>query len=329
MTNQNEDLFAQEESEREETLGPILRAAREQKGMSIDDIAERLHLRPSIVKDIEADCFNDIASSTYARGYVRNFARIVEASEPQVMACLARQVPSVDEHAMQSFSRKTSREARDNRLMLVTYLIVAVLLTLLIVWWVQKSELLSGKDFSQPTVEEIAESLEDEPSPMLREPEANAAPETALDNDAEPAPAVNQPQLNEREAAVVMAASIAEQDSSSAMTAVNQAIDETALESTPNTPVDAVKLAKSANGLTALEVSLTGDCWIKATDATGKVLINDLKKSGKTISVTGKPPFKLVLGAPQVVSMKLDGESVDMSQFPRNRVARITVPVQG
>ncbi len=43
------------------TLGSLLKAAREEQGASIGDIAGQLHLRPCIVEDIEADHFGDIA----------------------------------------------------------------------------------------------------------------------------------------------------------------------------------------------------------------------------------------------------------------------------
>ena len=40
-------------------------------GLSIQDAAVKLHLRPRIIEDIEADNFTNIASSTYVRGYVK------------------------------------------------------------------------------------------------------------------------------------------------------------------------------------------------------------------------------------------------------------------
>lgn len=137
QVNKDEDE-SQKVPGQEDTLGSLLKSAREQKGITIEDAATRLHLRPCIVADIEADCFSNIDSSTYVRGYVKNYARILDVDKEAINACLARQVPKVTEPAMQSFSRKTSRQATDSRLMLVTYLIGFLLLALLVVWWLQK-----------------------------------------------------------------------------------------------------------------------------------------------------------------------------------------------
>ena len=57
------------------TLGSVLKTAREQMGLSIAETAVKLHLRPGIVENLEADDFSNIASSTYVRGYVKNYAR--------------------------------------------------------------------------------------------------------------------------------------------------------------------------------------------------------------------------------------------------------------
>ncbi|MGL5391572.1 MAG: helix-turn-helix domain-containing protein, partial [Shewanella sp.] len=139
-----------------DTLGHILRTAREKMGLSVGDAAVKLHLRPKIVEDLEADVFSNIASATYVRGYVKNFARLVGADAALIDACLAKQVPLVTEPAMQSFSRKTTHQASDTKLKWLSSVIVLILLGLFVVWWMQKSTLLTHVDVSQPTVEEMA-----------------------------------------------------------------------------------------------------------------------------------------------------------------------------
>ncbi|MBB1383650.1 helix-turn-helix domain-containing protein, partial [Shewanella sp. SR41-2] len=151
------------------TAGAILKAAREAKGLSLETVATQLHLRPKIINDLENDIFVNIASTTYVRGYIKNYARVVNADINQIQQCLSHQLPEIVAPAMQSFSRKTTHQARNSRLNLVTYLIVAVLIAMLVLWWVQKSSLLTNIDLSQPTVEEIAaESNMPEPQQIIR-----------------------------------------------------------------------------------------------------------------------------------------------------------------
>jgi len=284
------------ESEQEETLGSLLKAAREKQGASVADIAGQLHLRPCIVEDIEADNFGEIASATYVKGYVKNYARIVQADKKAIQACLDRQLPQASAPEMQSFSRKTTRQARDGRLMFVTYLIAFILLALLVLWWVQKSDTLSDIDLSKPTVEEMADS-------QLTQPEVEPAlveeTDSLISSQAESSPELQSDNVIER----------AEQADAIEMENVQASIE------------------KPAVTLSSLSLSLNGDCWINVKDAKGDTLINDLKTAGSELNVSGVEPFKITLGAPQAVSIKLNGEQVSLSDFPSGRVARLTLPM--
>ncbi len=59
------------------TPGSILRRAREAAGLSVDQIAGRLYLLCSIVKNLEADDYQRIRGDTFVRGYLRNYARLL------------------------------------------------------------------------------------------------------------------------------------------------------------------------------------------------------------------------------------------------------------
>lgn len=341
MTDNKDEQYEQLEptdpelSQPQDTLGVILKQAREAKGLSAEAIAERLHLRPTIVNDIEDDRFSEIGSSTYVRGYIKNYARIVDLPLSAIQAGLEAQVPTVSEHNMQSFSRKTSRQARDSRLMWVTYLIAGVLLALLLIWWVQKYSLFSGIDFSQPTVEEVAASS----SPDMQQtslPESVEEPSTLLaqeNNIADEQSEVDASlQLGE-----VSAAPLA--SDTQAPKAVMPSTESSAIESSRSaTELSVVEPEQVASplpvsensqdaSLARLEMSVNGECWVNAVDATGKVLIDGVKKAGREISVSGKAPFKVILGAPKVVNIRFNGESVDMSRFPGTRVARFNLPL--
>ncbi|RTR38464.1 DUF4115 domain-containing protein [Shewanella canadensis] len=284
-------------SEQEDSLGSILKAAREKQGASVADIAGQLHLRPCIVEDIEADNFGEIASATYVKGYVKNYARIVQADKKAIQACLDRQLPKSSAPEMQSFSRKTTRQARDGRLMFVTYLIAFILLALLVLWWVQKSDTLSDIDLSKPTVEEMADSqlTQVEVASTLVE---EGDPLTSLQADTPTATSTKT--LSSREI---------EQADAVEMESIQPSVE------------------KVVARLSSLSFDLNGDCWINVKDAKGDTLINDLKTAGSQLNVSGVEPFKITLGAPQAVSIKLNGEKVSLSDFPNGRVARLTLPM--
>ena len=45
------------------------------------------------------------------------------------------------------------------------------------------------------------------------------------------------------------------------------------------------------------------------------------------MTVTGTPPFSVVLGKHQVVEITLNGEAIDISNFPKNRLAKFNLPL--
>ena len=305
------------------TIGSLLKAARENQGASVGDIAGQLHLRPCIVEDIEADNFGDIASAIYVKGYVKNYARIVQADSEKIQACLDIQLPKTCAPQMQSFSRKTTRQASDGRLIFVTYLIAFILLALLILWWVQKSDTQASVDFSQPTMEEMADSP---PEPFSTRTLPH--PSKERDSGIEHTNIVASP-------ATITAMSEIELSDISDDNLVLQAVkpdDNVALQSVLSDgnvelqPVALVQPVIPAEQYSRLSLSLAADCWINVKDANGKVLINDLKKAGSQLDVEGREPFNLTLGAPQVVTIKLNNEKVSLADYPTGRVARLTLP---
>ena len=61
----------------EPTVGAELRQMRESKSLSIEDIAERLKVRPSIIAALEADKYGDLPEPIYTRAYLERYAQIV------------------------------------------------------------------------------------------------------------------------------------------------------------------------------------------------------------------------------------------------------------
>lgn len=312
------------------TAGAILKAAREAKGLSIETVATQLHLRPKIISDIEQDIFDNIASTTYVRGYIRNYARFINADLNDIQLCLSHQLPEIVPPAMQSFSRKTTHQARNSRLNLVTYLILAVLIAMFVLWWVQKSSLLTNIDVSMPTVEEIAaEASMPEPqqiTPAEQTGDTQAAMDdgTDVDANAEQASVAANAEIDAATSSLEQPnASITTMPASTLTPAANSTLNQASTESIVNLDSTALSVSGTEGLLT---IELSGDCWINVTDANGKVLVDGVKTAAKSVEVRGLKPFKVILGAPQVASISLDGDQVSLAEFANGRVARLTLP---
>jgi cytoskeleton protein RodZ len=65
--------------------GARLRAAREARGLSIEEVADRLRLNEALVLAMEEDRFGLLGVPVFARGHLRNYAALVGADEREVL----------------------------------------------------------------------------------------------------------------------------------------------------------------------------------------------------------------------------------------------------
>lgn len=80
------------------SLGVMLADLRVQMGLTQDDIANKIHVRKTVIDDIEKDQLPH-APLVFVKGYIRSYAEIVGLSADQYQ-------PHIDELAKQSKSRQ-------------------------------------------------------------------------------------------------------------------------------------------------------------------------------------------------------------------------------
>lgn len=125
-----------------ETPGVRLRQARESLGLTQQTVAERLCLKVSTIRDIEEDNAQANLASTFHRGYIRSYAKLVHLPEDELLPILEKQAPvrAAKVAPMQSFSLGKKHKKRDGWLMSFTWLIVLVVLGLTGAWWWQNHQ---------------------------------------------------------------------------------------------------------------------------------------------------------------------------------------------
>ncbi len=121
------------------STGVRLRNAREQLGLSQQAVAERLCLKVSTVRDIEEDKAPADLASTFLRGYIRSYAKLVHIPEDELLPMMEKQAPvrAAKVAPMQSFSLGKRRKKRDGWLMSFTWLVLFVVVGLTGAWWWQ------------------------------------------------------------------------------------------------------------------------------------------------------------------------------------------------
>ncbi|MCF6454457.1 cytoskeleton protein RodZ [Vibrio sp. MMG022] len=299
--------------------GTLLKNKRESLGMTQKHVADRLRLRVSVIEDIESNRFEAQQVTTFTRGYLRSYAKLVGLDEKIVLAAL-EQTSEVhvkpQETEMQSFSRKTKHEKHNSRIMLLTWAIAIVITGISGAWWWQNQQENSLAQVVTESSSETEQTADDADIDLM------SADELIASTPAEVAPVVE----------VAEAVSSADETVSKAESAV-ATTEETVTEAVAEEPVAVIEDAQEPmtpvvpEGMTLLTMKFKADCWIQVKDSNGKTLVSGTRKPGQDVELAGKAPFKVILGAPEGVTMTFASEPVDLSGYTSGKVARFTLPL--
>lgn len=314
------------------TTGARLRNAREQLGLSLQAVAERLCLKVSTVRDIEEDKAPADLASTFLRGYIRSYARLVHIPEEELLPGLEKQAPlrAAKVAPMQSFSLGKRRKKRDGWLMTITWLVLFVAIGLSGAWWWQDHKA-QQEEITTMADQSSAELNNSQSVPLDTSTTADQATDT-------PPAAADTTAANTQTPVTTTPASVVDPQQN-AVVPPSQANVDTAATTTPavpattTTPETAAPLPTDQAGVTtpaadpnALVMNFTADCWLEVTDATGKKLFSGMQRKDGNLNLVGQAPYKLKIGAPAAVQIQYQGKPVDLSRFIRtNQVARLTV----
>ncbi|WP_435952574.1 cytoskeleton protein RodZ [Dryocola sp. BD626] len=323
---------ATHETNAAQTTGERLRNAREQLGLSQQAVAERLCLKVSTVRDIEDDKAPAELASTFLRGYIRSYARLVHIPEEELLPMMEKQAPvrAAKVAPMQSFSLGKRRKKRDGWLMSFTWLILFVVVGLTGAWWwqnhkAQQEEISTMADQSSA---ELSAGNNAQSVPLNTGADTSSAPDTTTEpapvQESQPAPADTTaqnaaPQSTPADNSAVVSPSQAPVDNA-------QTVTTPAPDAAATLPTDQAGVTAPAADANALVMNFTADCWLEVSDATGKKLFSGMQNKGGNLNLAGQAPYKLKIGAPAAVQIQFQGKPVDLSRFIRtNQVARLTV----
>ncbi len=77
-------------------VGEMLRQAREERGMTINQVAEITKIRTDHLRALEEGRFEVFMAPVYVRGFVRSCATLLKLDVPQVMALLDEELKQID-----------------------------------------------------------------------------------------------------------------------------------------------------------------------------------------------------------------------------------------
>lgn len=284
------------------SVGERLHDAREAMGMSVDDVAKALKLSVRQIVALEQNDWSHLPGSTVTRGFVRNYARLLQLDVELLMHLLdaeqmPQQLPKLDLPACTNTPLPQTGEFERPDYAVVFAGLALVVFALLVYFFVPQDfwqATLGGLGADKKTVAVVAPTVDANP----RDSSANVASIAAL------APATVPSSLSATQPAMAGEQTLTSLPAAGSVTMSGA------------TPVD------TSNGL---KLSFAQASWVEVRDRSGLVIFSQLSPAGSQREIEGQPPFALIVGNATHVTVQYKGKVVDMPSRSKDDVARLTL----
>lgn len=307
-----------EESTRmtEESVGARLLAARTATGLSVAEVAQRLHCGRDLIEALEADRFADLGAPVFARGHLRRYSDLLGLPVNDMLAQLVRQEnrdPPLPDLTQVPRAQSTSIDLQSLRPLAAGVAGVAVFAVLL--WMV----------LTQTPADTVANG----PVKDIVTPASSAGVATSRESAVASEPDTE----GEAASAVEIAPSSKPVSPAAANTAAATAVaaEAGAASSAAQTsawPARSEVIAR--RGGFSLALAVDESCWIEIYDKEGNALFYDMAQPGRRIEVSGAAPVRIRLGLAEAVSLEFSGRRMRVpADLIRESLAHFTISSDG
>jgi cytoskeleton protein RodZ len=282
--------------------GERLRAARVAAGIPLERVANDLHLHPELLEALERDIYGQMPGRVFARGYLRNYARLVELDPDQILAAYDALFPAPDEadgglhRVVSGQPLRSSVDSGHGFVRIVTWGIVLGLIVLLLIWW-QGYLTLPGLTSTSP----------------------QPAPDVTLPAGAE----TSSPAMQRDVAAQLAETPPARSEAGAAPAPVPEAARPATVAAEPARPAPAAESPAGPAPKVVLQV--TARTWAEVVDASGQFKLNGTFERGYTKTLGGEPPYRISIGNVNGARITVDGEPLDLKPHFNGRLVRLTL----
>ncbi len=306
--------------------GKILKTAREELGLSIERVADELHLRASVVESMEQEDYDSFDSDVFLKGYYRSYCRLVNLHEERMIELLEAQLGDREKTRQEAIARERQIEKARSRKKVIKSLVLLGTLTVIVVasltLLVPGEEPLKGSagadEESTLVMDEVPsdasdfQNSENESGQELRTEEGSET-EPEMEMKAEDPDSGDDESSREVTEAInyVSDEMYTEPAQDEALSARPQSV---AIETEP-TQSQSMPAVEVGPDQSVIEVVFIGDCWFQLKNGLGKTVIADLKRSGEVVNYEGAAPFSLVLGDARQAALTFNGQEVDLLPF--------------
>ena len=330
-------------------IGARLRAGREKLGLTVLQVAERIHTDPKIVDAIEAENYETLGAPVYARGHIRHYADLVGESANELVQIYSN-LAKVG-HPDLTRIVKAPAGPDSSKLVAPALVVVAVFAVAGAIWWIsalskkkpQMSETHVVTDeaaasATPPAETPPAESAAASPPPTERAPSSNtsstppqrpgaavssgvaSAPRSAGGNPTRSAPAAQPVRAPTLPAARPTSTRTPPSPASTATRTASSTPPAAAAPPTRTaaaTPAPEAPPAPRPKNQSSVTLRYSADSWTEVYDASGARLFYDVGAANSVQTVVGTPPLRVVLGNASGVSVEYNGHSKPIAKLSR------------
>lgn len=289
------------------SVGQQLRAARQARGLALPDVAQTLKLGVRQIEALENGDWQGLPGQTFIRGFVRNYARLLQVDAGPLMQQLDSILEkpattlAVPEGRLGSMPQTGGGISRRDRMVVLAGAGFVAFASL--VYFLLPNDLSSLRESTQGMLDSFARKDAPEPvAPAAPEPvfPPGATPQQIMNPQAEPPAAVPEP--------VAPAAAAAPAPVSAA--------PQPAVQAEPKAPVA---------GAAQLRFVFDKESWVEVRDRDEKIIFSQRPGGGSERSVSGQGPLSLVIGYAPGVKLYWRGELIDLVPHTRGDVARLVL----
>jgi cytoskeleton protein RodZ len=301
--------------------GERLRNARVSRDMDIAKVAGQLHLTVDLVEALECDDYSELPARVFVRGYLRNYARLVDLPVDSILAQFDGLWPEDQDTVKIEKAPRLPADQRPGRNWAsgVTWLLVIAGIVLFLMWWQGYLDRFTAQVEEAPAPPAVGTPADT--APAQSQAAMPLAPPMPAEPAEEPAPA----QLLEGPGLLALPPARDSQAETIAPVAPQAAALAPVDAGTQETP--AVAGGETTPPLTTpgIVVSFREDCWVDIRGSERSFKLFGTMRKGTERTLDGQPPYKFVLGNAAAVEIRVNGEPFDLGPHTKDNVARFTL----
>lgn len=325
------------------TLGERLLAAREEKKLSLQDVSDSLRFSVKQISALERGDFDALPDAMITRGFIRNYARLVEIDAEPLLTSYRIYVPDppLGTLSMESLMHEVM-PGKDSQPWLQYILGSILVLLFLLAWFFYMDYMPKPAPVEADKAPVAVAATENAPVeinlPQIALPTgerlvdgSNADATNAANSDANQAATNSSSAVSSSadNAALPKAAPNDNSDTSTKSKLPEAAVAPAAVlkpEPTVKAEVAAVSTTKAAPAATKkVTMAFTDESWVRATDKSGKLIFEKILSAGSQDGFEGVPPLSLVIGNASATKLIYQGKPVDLTAVTQSNVARLTL----